>query len=149
VAALKKYVDAGGILFTDPCGGSPEVAQSIRQNVLARAFPDKEAIVLPTNESLVAGGSPGMVSLIKPAIRPYVFTRLGDKYTRPSMIESGHGAAIVSDLDITSGLLGTSTYGIAGYEPKYASSFVTNLILWAINERGGAPQWSTTRPAEK
>ena len=83
------------------------------------------------------------------AIRPYVFTRLGDKYTRPSMIESGNGAVIVSDLDITSGLLGTSTYGIAGYEPKYASSFVTNLILWTINERGGAPQWSTTQPTEK
>ena len=39
---------------------------------------------------------------------------------------------IVSDLDLTSGLLGTGTWGIAGYQPQYAQDFVKNLVLWTI-----------------
>jgi hypothetical protein len=56
----------------------------------------------------------------------------------------GNGAVIVSDLDITSGLLGTSTLGIIGYDPEYAQKFVTNVIVWAMKARGGAPMWSAT-----
>jgi hypothetical protein len=84
-----------------------------------------------------------MTTLAKPQARPYVFSVMGQKFTQPSLLESGNGAVIVSDLDITSGLLGTSTLGIIGYDPKYCESFVSNMILWTFNGRGGAPKWST------
>ena len=49
------------------------------------------------------------------------------------------GAVIVSNVDVTSGLLGTQTWGIYGYEPEYAESLVENLIFWTVDgkEEGG------------
>ena len=38
---------------------------------------------------------------------------------------------IYNDLDITSGLLGTNTLGICGYQPATASSIVKNVALQA------------------
>ena len=58
---------------------------------------------------------------------------------------------IFSRLDLTSGLLGTTTWGILGYDPTYAQSFMKNLILWTINERDMPKTWDGpgTRPAAK
>ena len=55
--------------------------------------------------------------------------------------DAGKGAAIVSDLDLTSGLLGTQTLGIVGYDPAYAHAFVRNVILWTLNGRGPVQAW--------
>jgi hypothetical protein len=46
-------------------------------------------------------------------------------------LKLGHGSAIVTDLDITTGLLGTNTWGILGYRPEYATSLVKNWILYS------------------
>ena len=147
VAAIKKFVESGGVLIVDPCGGKPAVAQSIRTNILARAFPTKEPLAVRADHPLVSGVGAGMAELVKAQVRPYVFSVMGQHFTRPLLLESGRGAVIASDLDLTSGLLGTSTYGIAGYEPQYAERFVSNAILWTINGRGGAPVWAATQPA--
>ena len=40
------------------------------------------------------------------------------------------GAVIISELDLTSGLLGTNAWSILGYKPAYAQSFVKNVLLW-------------------
>lgn len=146
IAAIKKYVDAGGILLIDPCGGAPSVAQSIHDNLLNRAFPGKIAEILPADQPLVSGTLTGTANLVKAQVRPYVYKVMGQRFTRPMMLESGDGAVIVSDLDLTSGLLGSSTYGIVGYEPAYAAKFVSNLILWTFNYRGAAV-WATTQPS--
>ena len=36
-----------------------------------------------------------------------------------------------SRLDVTTGLLGTESWGIVGYDPAYAQALVKNAILWA------------------
>jgi len=38
---------------------------------------------------------------------------------------------VSTDLDITTGLLGTNTWGILGYRPEYATSLVKNWILYS------------------
>ena len=40
---------------------------------------------------------------------------------------------IFSPLDLTSGLLGTNTWGIIGYAPDYAQSLLQNIILWTLD----------------
>jgi hypothetical protein len=42
---------------------------------------------------------------------------------------------IFSPLDLTSGLLGTHTYGIVGYDPGYATAVVINLLALAATPR--------------
>jgi len=48
-------------------------------------------------------------------------------------------AVIVSNVDLTSGLLGTQTWGVYGFEPDYAQSLVENVIFWTVDgkEEGG------------
>jgi hypothetical protein len=142
VAALKSYVDAGGVLLIDATGGAEPVARSIRENVLARAFPGKEAAQIQTDHALLAGAGEGLVQIAKPAVRPLVLIQMQQKFPRFAILESGRGAVIVSELDLTSGLLGTNTLGILGYDPAYAQQFVQNLILWTVNGRPGRQPWN-------
>ena len=46
----------------------------------------------------------------------------------------GKGRVIFTPLDVTSGLIGTNTWGILGYTPEYAEAMVTNS---SSNQRGG------------
>ena len=43
----------------------------------------------------------------------------------------GRWALVFSPYDITSGLLGTNTWGISGYTPNYAVQFARNLLCYA------------------
>ena len=135
LAALQKYVDTGGVLIIDPCGGFRPTAESIRTNILARAFPGKETAILSTDHPLIAGRGEGLQQIAKAQVRPYVLSTLGQNFSRPMILESGKGAVIVSDLDLTSGLLGSNTLGILGYDPDYAYVLVKNAILWTVNGR--------------
>ena len=142
-AALQKYVQDGGVLLIDACGGFLPVAQSIRANILARAFPGIEPAELKTDHPLIAGRGEGMEQLARAQVRPFALMKMGQKFTRPLLLESGKGAVLISDLDITSGLLGTNTFGILGYDPDYAQLLVKNAILWTVNGRGAVHAWGT------
>src|SRR5439155_4465867 len=100
--------------------------------------------VLPTDHPLISGRGDGMEQIAKPQVRPYVFLKLGQKFTRPLIVQSAKGAILISDLDITSGLLGTNTLGILGYDPAYAQLFIKNAILWTVNGRGAVAMWAQT-----
>jgi hypothetical protein len=52
------------------------------------------------------------------------------------MLRAGRGAVICASLDMTSGLLGTNTWGIAGYRPQYAQNLLKNIVLWAVDGAG-------------
>lgn len=147
VAALKRYVDAGGVLLLDATGGFEPVAQSIRANILARAFPGKEPAVIKTDHPLLAGAGPGMQQIARPQVRPFTLLKLQQKFPRLQLLESGRGAVVISELDLTSGLLGTSTLGIIGWEPEYAQKVAQNLILWAVNARPTRTAWTSTTQA--
>jgi hypothetical protein len=57
---------------------------------------------------------------------------LQGKPARLETLRAGNGRVIYSELDLTSGFLGTNTWGIAGYEPAYAQTLVKNLLLLGL-----------------
>ena len=83
-----------------------------------------------------------MTPLLKQQVRPFVFKAIGSKIPPVHVLDVGKGAVLISDLDLTSGLLGTNTLGIVGYDPAYAHALVRNSILWTLNGRGPVTPWN-------
>jgi hypothetical protein len=63
-----------------------------------------------------------------------------------SALFAGRGRVIFTPLDLTSGLLGTRTWGVAGFETEYAQSFVKNLLFWVLDGRPEPPA-AASQPA--
>ena len=59
---------------------------------------------------------------------------LGMSATPPGVqyLTFGAGTVIVSDLDVTTALVHTTTFGILGYTPEYADGLYKNAILWTL-----------------
>ena len=134
IAAVKKYVEAGGTLFVDLAGGNGVFEQSARTKLFARAFPSGFLRLLPSNHPLLNAGPPGMTDLTHPRLRAYALEKLGSPTNEfPSSFTFGRGHVIDTPLDITCGLLGTNTWGILGYEPSYSQELVKNLLLWTVD----------------
>ena len=127
IAAAKLFVEAGGTLLIDPCGGSPAFAESVREALLDRAFAGSKPA--PIDPSLLKGNNNGDKLVLKP--RPFVTEAMPNAAAEIKLLKVGSGTVIVSPLDLTSGLLGTNTWGVAGYEPEAAAQFVRNVLLQA------------------
>jgi hypothetical protein len=133
IDALRQYVIRGGVLLIDACGGSPAFNESVQKNLLPRLFPSNQLQQLDASHALLTASGDAMSDLGKPQYRPFVIETRGKSPGELSTFAAGKGQVIVSDLDITSGLLGTGTWGIAGYQPQYAQDFVKNVVLWTID----------------
>jgi hypothetical protein len=133
VQSLKSYVTGGGVLFVDACGGDAAFGESFKA-ALAEAFPEQTLRTLPRHHSLLKADAPGMEDLRRPRLRPYVIER-DENVSNPGLriLRAGKGVVLFSDLDVTSGLLGTETWGIYGYDPSYAQSLMKNLIFWTAD----------------
>ena len=136
IAAMKAYVDAGGVLLIDSTGGAGAFAQSAEE-LLRAAFPKRAPAPVADKHPLLAAGAAGMEDLSKRRIRETVIRRLGRTGGALQIVSSGKGHVIYSPLDLTSGLLGTDTAGILGYEPAYAQSLVKNVIFWTLDQPAG------------
>ena len=86
-----------------------------------------------------------MEDLNKRRLRETTVRRLGRTGGTLQIVNSGKGYAIYSPLDLTSGLLGTETAGILGYEPAYAQALVKNTSSGAFTNvpRSCRAPWST------
>ncbi|MGE5611263.1 MAG: DUF4159 domain-containing protein [Bacillota bacterium] len=126
VEALRQYVEAGGVVLIDACGGSNEFAQSAVA-VLNRAFPGQKLAGLDSKHRLFSEAAAGMEDLSRPLVRSYAS---GKTSTQVQLLARGKGKVLFSSLDLTTGLLGTNTWGILGYQPAYAQKLVKNIVLW-------------------
>jgi hypothetical protein len=131
--ALREYVQHGGVLVIDPTGGSKAFSASIRDTLLPNAFPEITPTGIPTSDPILAGGKPCMDALPKAHLRNYASMLLNSSPPSIKYAPLGQGVVIISDLDLTTGLLGSGTYGIYGYTPAYCQSFMKNVILWALS----------------
>ena len=122
---LRKYVEAGGVLLIDDCGGGEGFRKS--QTQLLTAFPGVTPTVLKPTHPLLTASSACMEAL--PVARPRT---TGTVLTHPSIFAFGKGHVIFTPDDITCGLLDSGTIGITGYRTGYAIAFTKNLVLWTL-----------------
>ena len=104
--------------------------------MLAKAFPNAARKKLPATHPLFKATAPGMVDIADFDLRPFAIKALGKKGGSIHGFSSGKGHVIVTSLDVTSGLLGSRTWGILGFETSTAQKLVRNLVLWS---NAGAP----------
>ena len=130
VAAVRDFVKAGGVVMIDVCGGRGAFDQSISDELIPQAFPGLHPRPLTSDDPLVSPGLPGMADLAKPSMRLYSVQSPTYVPTLPLELSFGAGHVIYSPNDLTSGLLGTGTWGINGYNAEYSCSFMQNLLLW-------------------
>ena len=131
--ALEKYVRSGGLLLVDLCGGTGAFDKSIQSSLFFKAFAGTPSHVISPSHPVLSAGAKGMEDLSKPVLRPFAIDVIGARGGMPEEIVAGKGHVLFTSLDITSGLLGTGTWGIIGYDPNYAQSLVKNAVLWAID----------------
>ena len=95
-----------------------------------RIDPSAKPQMIRNDHALLNGHVKGTTNLARPAVRPYTLEAIGAVTPYLDIVTLGDGDIIISDLDLTSGLLGSTTWGIAGYSPDYAQALIKNIILW-------------------
>lgn len=132
VAAIKQYVESGGVLLIDACGGTGAFDKAV-QSDLFKAFPGAAWRAVGSTHPLLSASGDGMEDLSHPRLRQFAVDALGTHAVFPRALSAGRGHVILCALDLTTGLLATNTWGILGYEPDYAQSLTKNLILWTLD----------------
>jgi hypothetical protein len=137
VAAVKAFVENGGLLIVDACGGSQAFHDSVRDNLLGKAFPGTKTERPAADHPLLLPD--GQKESLVPKLRPYAAEALRDGAPDLAVLKAGKGSVVLSPLDLTTGLAGAGTWGIAGYDPATAAAIVRNALLWAHAQPGTAP----------
>jgi hypothetical protein len=126
---LRAYVDGGGLLLIDAAGGSPEASGSF-DLALRHIFPNVIVAPLPLDHPIYHATTFGGIEIDE------VRYRRSENLT-PTRIPRLRGATvngkligIVSNEDLSGGLVGYSTSGLTGYVPASATDLVRNIILW-------------------
>ncbi len=132
VAQLKAYVDSGGLLFIDAAGAKPDFIASARA-LIAQMCPNSKLEPIPLNSPIYNGSIPRSIKADKINYRTFAAHPDGNEQTPrlEGVTLNGRCAIIFSADDITSGLLGTDTWGIAGYTPRSAQALTRNIIMYA------------------
>ena len=148
--SIRTFVRDGGLLLLDPCGGSPDLALALQRDIAQAAFPDQTPREVHAKDQFIGGTGAGMVNLIKPLLRVFTVEQLGNNLPTLQIMPVGKGWIVISKLDLVSGLLGSNTWGILGYDANYAQPLMKNLILFACNGRMilSAPTPSTAQAIE-
>jgi hypothetical protein len=136
IMAVKAYVEGGGVLLVDQCGGTGNFDQAVTDTLFLRAFPGiTPAPLNPAEHPLfrTTGPTSGMDDLTKPKLRPFGSQGRVSEAAPVLGFAAGKGHVIFTPLDVTSGLLASRTWGIAGLHPEYAGPFVQNLVLWTMD----------------
>lgn len=129
---LRQFVENGGTLFIDAAGGDGQFAQSVTQ-LLHEAFPEQaeEAIdVLPTTHAVyAAAGEPIKEVDYRSAARRILGAE--DKPRLRGITIDDRLAVIVSNEDISNGLVGAEVSGVVGYAPADATRLAESILLYA------------------
>lgn len=136
VLAVKKYVEEGGTLLSDACGGSPLFDGSIAQSLFGRAFPAAKPRIITSPHPLLGASDDGMIDLSQGAMRPYAIAKVGKDAGNLLVLSSGRGRVIFSHLDLSTALAGAESWAVTGWTPDSARAIVRNVILWTWD---GAP----------
>jgi hypothetical protein len=135
LASLKTFVESGGTLLIDPAGGASAFADA-KTNWLPKLLGTAKLEALPPEDPLFKHTIDGTVDVPAKTLRLYAMEKVGAG-NRIESAKVGKGRVVFSGLDITSGLLGTNTWGILGYLPEYSEAVVKNLVLLSASDSAG------------
>jgi hypothetical protein len=136
VAELRSYLDKGGLLIADSAGMSPAFSDSFKQ-LCKRIYPKSALGYLPANAPVYTGTYANAKPIVSVRYRPfYAVKHQGLIVPQLQAVQPAAGeryTILFSEQDITSGLLGTNTWGINGYSPESAQALARNMLLYALN----------------
>jgi hypothetical protein len=131
--ALRAYLDAGGMVFADAGGGNGDFADSCRE-LFKKVYPDGKLEALPADHAIYAGTMAGGAKIENTEFRKFGNLKLQRRVTEPALegvMKEGKLKIVFSQWDVTSGLLGTNTWGIVGYAPGTAEALARNIVCYA------------------
>lgn len=136
IRELRTYLDKGGMLFADSAGGHLKFTDALTKLTM-QLYPTSSLQHLPEKCSIYTGSMPGGSNASRVDYRRYFKDKKGVKHT-PEMMgikRGGRWVIVFSPDDVTSGLLGTNTWGISGYRPKSAIALAGNVVEYATKQR--------------
>ncbi len=129
---LQRFLTRGGTLLADATGGAGQFADAL-DTYLTKAL-RSSAEPAPHKAAIVSGdGIPDAVSLEGVAYRRAARREAGGRgYPRLMTYNlKRNAAALVSPLDLSSGLLGTDVYDCRGYDGDSSLRIMRNMLLYA------------------
>ena len=134
VEGLQAFLKAGGTLFVDVMGGggggNDAFATSFAE-LMKQVDPEAKLTLLGEDDPLYKGAFAGGKDCTSVEYRRFSIETYGRR-TKPALqayMIGGRQAVIYSAADVTSGLLGTNTWGILGYAPNSAEDLARNVVL--------------------
>ena len=140
VDALRKYLDGGGLLIADAAGGSEAFTDTFHE-LMREVYLDAKAAPLPPDHPIFLGdfGPAGQGQKLEEiSLRKYAAAVKGKRPSDAALeavTVNGRVRILFSPFDITSGLLGTDTWGIVGYAPKSAQALAENILRWGMEQQ--------------
>jgi len=127
-AALKAYLAAGGLLVCDAAGGSAGFSEAARTLAEELGGRRPRRLVLSAPLFQLKG-----FEIPEVRYRDWSRFRLGiDEHTprlKGALDADSRPQIIVSDEDLTAGMLGVDCYGLHGYQPQSAWLLARNIVL--------------------
>ncbi|HEX8914740.1 MAG TPA: DUF4159 domain-containing protein, partial [Humisphaera sp.] len=140
-AAVRAYVEAGGVLLVDACGGDPVFARSAEAALVA-AMPGLALSDADRSQAPFAAAFDVMDDLTgPPGVRAPGAAKVGGAggVPRVRVGRLGGGAVVFSPLDLSTGMAGSNALGVIGFTPDYAVGLAKNVVVWAAARRQPTP----------
>ncbi len=135
IAAIKHFINHGGTLLVDACGGKTGFTNVVARTV-AKILPNADLVKLGRHSRIYTGAMPG-----GQPTRPLAYRKFTVETHRRSAGQplygvkiAGRWGIIFSPLDISSGLFGTNTWGINGFAPKTAQKLAQNIVAYVAQK---------------
>jgi hypothetical protein len=138
ISALRRYLHRGGMIFADAAGGHQKFTDSFTALAM-KLYPKAIMRKLPPHCSIYTGANPGGTPATHVEYRRYYMALNGIRHT-PEFLgikQKGRWVIVLSPDDVTSGFLGSKTWGISGYSPKSAVALALNIVAYAAHHAGG------------
>jgi hypothetical protein len=137
---VRKFVEGGGTLIVDACGGNTDFAAAAEAQ-LAALFPDAPLKILPATHPMYQAG----MKTTEVAYRSFAKRIIGAlRLPRIKGMEINKRVAVFfSPEDLSVGLVGQAVDGIYGYEPASATDLMRNMLVYATG--GGAAKVDAER----
>jgi len=132
---LKAYIDKGGLVLIDTCGGDKEFAKTAGQWV-DRLYPDQSEL-LAVSHPIVQGGPGGTKALTKLHPTRWSMSRLRGRGAPPfsAVQQDDRVVLLFAPFDLTASMDGHFIYEMHGYRRESALRIMTNLLMWRFEQR--------------